>query len=238
MSEELQDQIALITGAAHGMGEAIARTYAREGASLALLDIQADPLHTLVEDLQEQGSQVVSHIVDVRDYDAIAQGVEAAEKELGPIDIAVNSAGLGIYKMFQELTEEDWDTTFDVNVKGTFLVCKAVVPGMVQRQSGLIINIASLAALIFGFDRGSCYSASKYAVRGFSHYLAREVRSEGVKVCCLNPGSTDSHFRGEPTGNPRFMIPQDVADAALYAATQRDRVSVYEIAFSTLSEGW
>jgi len=238
MAEELQGQIALVTGAAHGMGEAIARTYAREGASLALLDIQPDPLQTVVEDLQEQGTQVVSHVVDVRDYDAIAQSVEATEEELGPIDIAVNSAGLGIYKMFQELTEEDWDTTFDVNVKGTFLVCKAVVPGMVQRQSGLIINIASLAALIFGFDRGSCYSASKYAVRGFSHYLAREVRSEGVKVCCLNPGSTDSHFRGEPTGNPNFMIPQDVADAALYAATQRDRVSVYEIAFSTLSEGW
>jgi 3-oxoacyl-[acyl-carrier protein] reductase len=153
-------------------------------------------------------------------------------------DILVNSAGLGIYKMFKELSEEDWDTTFDVNVKGTFLTCKAVLPGMIERGRGLVINIASLAAITRGFNRGSCYGASKYAVRGFSRYLAVELRPVGIIVCCLDPGSTDSHFRGQPTGNPNWMKPEDVAAAALYVATQRDRVAVHEVAFSMLNEGW
>ena len=91
---------------------------------------------------------------------------------------------------------------------------------------------------MWGFNRGSCYGASKYAVRGFSSYLARELRPKGIVVCCLCPGTTDSHFRGQPTGNPDWMRPQDVASAALYVATQRERVAVHEIAVSMINEGW
>ena len=172
------------------------------------------------------------------DLAGLKQAVTLLEAVLGPADILVNCAGLGIYKMFTDLSEEDWDTTFDVNVKGTFLTCKAVVPGMIERGKGLVINIASLAALILGFDRGSCYSASKYAVRGFSSYLFRELRPKGITVCCLCPGTTDSHFRGQPTGNPNWMQPQDVASAALFVATQRERISVAEVAFGMITEGW
>ncbi|MCD6519777.1 MAG: SDR family oxidoreductase [Anaerolineae bacterium] len=238
MSGLLEGQVAVITGAAHGMGEAIAKTFAREGAALGLLDRDAEALAAAVDELQNRGAMVLGQEVDVRDFAAIQGAVAAFENALGPIDILVNSAGLGIYKPFPELTEEDWDLTFDVNVKGTFLMCKAVVPGMLQRGKGLIINIASLAALLLGFDRGSCYAASKYAVRGFTNYLFRELRSKGIKVCCLNPGTTDSHFRGRPTGNPNWMVPQDVANVALFVATQRERVNVAEIAFSMINEAW
>jgi short-subunit dehydrogenase len=110
---------------------------------------------------------------------------------------------------------------------------------MLERGRGQIINIASLSAWIRGFGHGgSAYGASKYAVRGFSRYLAVELRQSGIKVCCLSPGSTDSHFRGQPTGNPNWMKTEDVAAAALYVATQRDKVSVAELAFSMLNEGW
>jgi len=238
MAEALKGQVAIITGAAHGMGEAIAKTYAREGAAVGLLDREGEALGKVVNDIRAVGGTVLGQVVDVRDYPAIEHAVAALKGALGPTDILVNSAGLGIYKMFTELTEEDWDTTFDVNVKGTFLVCKAVVPGMIERGKGVVINIASLAALILGFDRGSCYSASKYAVRGFTSYLYRELRSRGIKVCCLNPGTTDSYFRGAPTGNPNWMIPQDIANAALYVATQRERVGVAEVAFGMINEGW
>lgn len=238
MGDALKGQVAIVTGAAHGMGRAIAKTYAGQGATVGLLDRETEALQKVVRDIQADGGRVLGQVVDVRDYAGIQEAVRAIEGDFGPTDILVNSAGLGIYKMFEELTESDWDTTFDVNVKGTFLVCKAVVPGMVERQHGLVINIASLAALILGFDRGSCYSASKYAVRGFSSYLFRELRPKGVKVCCLCPGTTDSHFRGHPTGNPNWMAPQDVANAALYVAAQRDRVAVAEVAFGMITEGW
>jgi NADP-dependent 3-hydroxy acid dehydrogenase YdfG len=238
MTETLKGQVAIITGAAHGMGEAVARTYAAEGAAVGLLDRQGEALQKVVDEIRSAGGTAVGRVADVRDLTALQRAAEALEDALGPTDILVNCAGLGIYKMFSDLTEEDWDTTFDVNVKGTFLTCKAVVPGMVTRGKGLVINIASLAALILGFDRGSCYSASKYAVRAFSSYLFRELRPKGVKVCCLYPGTTDSHFRGQPTGNPGWMVPQDIANAALFVALQRDRVNVAELAFGMINEGW
>jgi NAD(P)-dependent dehydrogenase (short-subunit alcohol dehydrogenase family) len=238
VADALKGQIALITGAAHGMGQAIAQTFAREGALVGLIDRQGEALDQTVEAIRADGGRALGHVADVRDYARIQEAVGELETELGPTEILVNSAGLGIYKAFDELTEEDWDTTFDVNAKGTFLVCKAVAPGMVARGKGLIINIASLAAVIRGFERGTCYGASKYAVLGFSRYLAVSLRSKGVRVCCLSPGTTDSHFRGQPTGNPNWMRPQDVASAALYVASQREQVAVAEIAFSTVFEQW
>ena len=238
MTDTLKGKVVIITGAAHGMGEAIAKTYALEGAVLGLLDREGEALEKVVHDIQMAGGKALGQVVDVRDYSAVERAVATVESVLGPVEILVNSAGLGIYKAFTELTEEDWDTTFDVNVKGTFLMCKAVVPKMITRGKGLVINIASLAALILGFDRGSCYGASKYAVRGFTYYLFRELRPKGVRVCCLCPGTTDSHFRGKPTGNPNWMLPQDVANAALYVATQRERVNIAEIAFSMITEEW
>jgi NADP-dependent 3-hydroxy acid dehydrogenase YdfG len=238
MGDALKGRVAIITGAAHGMGEAIAKTFAREGATLGLMDKQGDALDKVVQDVRALGANALGQVADVRKAAEVNAAVQAIEAKLGPTDTLVCSAGLGIYKAFEALTEEDWDTTFDVNVKGTFLSCKAVIPGMVQRQKGLVITIASIAAVMRGFNSGSCYGPSKYAVRGFSRYLDVELRSKGVVVCCLNPGSTDSHFRGQPTGNPNFMVPDDIAKAALYAATQRDQVAAWEISFSMINEGW
>ena len=238
MADALKGQVVLITGAAHGMGQAIAKTFAREGAAVGLIDRQGEALAQTVQEIRADGGRALGQVADVRDYGQIKGAVATIEAELGPTDVLVNSAGLGIYKVFNELTEEDWDTTFDVNAKGTFLVCKAVAPGMASRGKGLIINIASLAAVIRGFETGTCYGASKYAVLGFSRYLAVALRPKGVRVCCLSPGTTDSHFRGQPTGNPNWMLPQDVASAALYVASQREQVAVAEIAFSTIYEHW
>ena len=238
MSASLEGRIALITGAAHGMGEAIAGAYAAEGAALGLVDIQEEPLQRVAERLRAAGARVEARVADVSRAEQVHEAVAALEGALGPTDILVNAAGLGIYRLFPELTEADWDTTFAVNVKGTFLVCQAVIPGMIARGRGTVINIASLAAVLRGFDRASCYSASKYAVRGFSRALAVELNPKGITVCCLCPGTTDTHFRGQPSGNPNIMQAADVAQAALYVAHQRPGVGVHEIAFSHISEKW
>ncbi len=238
MENTLRGQVALVTGAARGMGKATAEAFARQGAAVGLLDIQEEELEAVVCGIQASGGVAHGQVADVRDYDQVRAAVQSLVRALGPVDILVNSAGLAAGGLVHETSEADWDLCFDVNVKGTFHLCKAVVPMMLERQRGQIINIASLSAWIRGAPGGSCYGASKYAVRGFSRYLAVELRPENVKVCCLSPGTTDSHFRGHPTANPDWMKPEDVAAAVLFVATQRDRVAVAELGLSMVNEVW
>ncbi|MFC1714558.1 SDR family NAD(P)-dependent oxidoreductase [Candidatus Poribacteria bacterium] len=238
MSDLLKGQVSIITGAARGMGRAIAITYAREGACVGLLDVLEDALDQVVNEIQAEGGKAIGLVTDVRRYDQVEKSVKSVMENLGSIDILVNSAGLSGNGLVHEISEADWDLCFDINVKGTFLLCKAVVPAMLEQKRGQIINIASLSAWIRGAGGASCYGATKYAVRGFSRYLAVELRSSNIKVCCLSPGTTDSHFRGHPTGNTDWMKPDDIAAAALFIASQRDRTAVAELAISMVNEAW
>lgn len=238
MANVLKGQVAIITGAARGMGKAIAKTFARGGAMVGLLDIQEEELKQVVKEIQAEGGKALGLVADVRYYDQVEGAVKSIVENLGSIDILVNSAGIPSGGLVHEISEEKWNRCFDINVKGTFLLCKAVVPIMLERKRGQIINIASLSAWIRGSAGGTCYGASKYAVRGFSRYLAVELRPSNIKVCCLSPGTTDSHFRGHPTGNPDWMKPEDIASAALFIATQRDRTAVAELAISMVNEQW
>lgn len=238
MSDLLKGQVSIITGVARGMGRAISIAYAREGASVGLLDVLEDELCQVVNEIQAEGGKAIGLVTDVRRYDQVEKSVKSVMENLGSIDILVNSAGLSGNGLVHEISEADWDLCFDINVKGTFLLCKVVVPVMLEQKRGQIINIASLSAWIRGAGGASCYGATKYAVRGFSRYLAVELRSSNIKVCCLSPGTTDSHFRGHPTGNPDWMKPDDIAAAALFIAAQRDRAAVAELAISMVNETW
>ena len=238
MAELLKGQVGIITGAALGMGKAIARNFAGEGAAVGLLDVQEEKLQQVVKEIQEEGGKALGLVTDVRDYNQVEKAVQSVVENFGTIDILVNSAGIPGNGLVHEISEENWDLCFDINVKGIFLLCKAVTPIMLEQKRGQIINIASLSAWIRGSKGSSCYGASKYAVRGFSRYLAVELRPSNIKVCCLSPGTTDTHFRGHPTGNPDWMKPEDVASAALFIAAQRDRTAVAELAISMVNEQW
>ena len=238
MADLLKGKVAIITGAARGMGKAIANTFAHEGAAVGLLDVQEGELDQTVNEIQAENGKALGLVTDVRCYDQVERAVQSVMEGFGTIDILVNSAGLSGNGLVHKISEADWDMCFDVNVKGTFLLCKAVVPVMLKQKQGQIINIASLSAWIRGAGGATCYGASKYAVRGFSRYLAVELRPSNIKVCCLSPGTTDSHFRGHPTGNPDWMTPEDIASAALFIASQRDRTAVAELAISMVNEIW
>jgi len=238
MADLLKGKVAVITGAARGMGKAIANTFSHEGAAVGLLDIQEEELNQTVKEIQAEDGKALGLVTDVRYYDQVERAVQSVIEGFGTVDILVNSAGLSGNGLVHKISEADWDMCFDVNVKGTFLLCKAVVPIMLEQKQGQIINIASLSAWIRGAGGATCYGASKYAVRGFSRYLAVELRPSNIKVCCLSPGTTDSHFRGHPTGNPDWMTPENIASAALFIASQRDRTAVAELAISMVNEMW
>jgi NAD(P)-dependent dehydrogenase (short-subunit alcohol dehydrogenase family) len=190
---DLKDSVAIVTGAARGIGRGIAEALAREGAQLVLADlpsVDADTAETtrLVE---SHGVRSISVHCDVRDYQDVTLMVTSALDRFGRIDVLVNNAGVINVAPVVAMTEEQWDLVLDVNVKGTFLCSKAVAPHMIERRSGRIVNLSSQAG-----KRGSPgvahYCASKFAVIGFTQSLAHELGPFNVTVNAVCPGMVDS----------------------------------------------
>jgi 3-oxoacyl-[acyl-carrier protein] reductase len=184
----LDGRIALVTGASRGLGRAIARTLAREGADVAFNYTRADAeAAALVEELRSLGRRVLPFKVSVLDRAGVQELVKRVEGEWGRIDVLVNNAGVGQVVPLALMEEEDWDRMMSVNVKGAFLVSQAVLRGMIRARRGRIVNISSLAGVKM-MQAPVHYSAAKAALRGFTEALAKEVGRYGVTVNCLAPG--------------------------------------------------
>ncbi len=185
----LTDKVALITGAAAGIGESIAHLFAEEGAHVYVLDRNAAG-ESVAAAIRGKGHSAVFFAADVRDQKAIAQGVDDAMKRHGRIDVLINNAGIYPRKTFLDMTEQDWDEMQDINLKGVFRYCKLVVPHMVAQRSGKIVNISSVT-FFKGLENLSHYVASKGGVIGLSRSLAREMGPHNVYVNCVTPGAIE-----------------------------------------------
>lgn len=219
--------VALITGGSRGIGAACARLFARSGYTVAILcRSRIDLAEALVHELRTEGQDAICLQADVADR---AQAFAAAEEVLRiyrRIDVLVNNAAIAQQKLFTDITEEDWDRMFAVNVKGAFNMSQAVLPGMISRKSGSILNISSM----WGQVGASCevhYSASKAAVIGLTQALAKEVGPSGVRVNCIAPGvirtDMNAHLDAETisalsdeTPLMRIGEAEEIARAALY----------------------
>ena len=227
--ERLQGKVALITGAAGGIGAAMARRFAQEGASLLLSDADADGARKIAAELGEQALARAHDVTSEEDWSAtVAWGLEAH----GRIDVLVNNAGVFLAAPLGETTLEDFRRVLDVNVTGVFLGMRAVAPAMSERSAGTIVNLSSLAGLTGG-PYLTAYSASKWAVRGMTKVVAKELARAGVRVNSLHPGQIDTEMntrqrertpalidkliKGIPLG--RIGDPLEVADAAVYLAS-------------------
>ncbi|WP_442590832.1 SDR family NAD(P)-dependent oxidoreductase [Pedobacter sp. AW31-3R] len=183
----LQGKIALVTGASRGIGQGIALSFAKAGADVALADISIDVLEETKSLVEKEGVKVKTYQVDVTDFDTVRTMVQAVAADFGTLDVAVNNAGvLGIHKVV-DMTPEQWDQVFNVNAKGVFLCSKAELEVMLPNKSGRIINVSSILGKT-GMSDVSAYSASKFAVVGFTNSLAKEVAKEGITVNALCPG--------------------------------------------------
>lgn len=225
-------QVALVTGATEGIGRAIAFALGREGYRVGVCARTPTRLQTLQSDLAAEGIQAAGSPADVGDEGAVDALVRQVTEALGPIHTLVNNAGIGILKPIARLSPDEWDTTMRTNVRGMFLVTRAVLPAMQSARTGAIVNIASLAGRN-GMVGGTAYCASKHAVLGFSRALMMEVRQEGIRVIAICPGSVDTGFgpdRVIPKLNRQSILrPDDVADAVVAALRLPERALVSEL---------
>ena len=225
----LNNQVALVTGANRGIGLAIARRLGRMGARVALCARGEKALSQAAESLRREGIETLAKVADVTKGEQVKSLVKEIEKVLGPIHILVNNAGKGVFGPLQQLTDADWDTVVDTNLKAVFLVSQAVVPGMIRLRTGHIINISSLAGKNT-FAGGSIYCASKWGLQGLTGCMAEDLRGYGIRVSSICPGTVDTDFSphaGKDAGN--MLQPEDVAHAVGMLVTQAPQSFISEV---------
>ncbi len=187
----LTGKVAIVTGAANGIGRAIAIRLADEGAKVALADIQLDSAEQAAADIRRAGASAIAVALDVTKFDQAIAAADRVESELGPIDILVNNAGWDVVLPFVESSPDLWDKVIAINFRGMLNCCKAVAPRMQSRGAGKIVSISSDAARV-GSSGEAVYAGCKAAIIGFSKTLARELAASHINVNVVCPGPTDT----------------------------------------------
>jgi 3-oxoacyl-[acyl-carrier protein] reductase len=221
----LAGKITLISGASRGIGRQMALTFAANGAHIVAGTRTTESASSVLDEIEKHGGKATSVLLDVTDEQQVDEAVKQTISSFGKIDILLNCAGVIVYDTpVWKTTIEEWDSMMQVNLRGTFLCCKIVIPHMIKQQSGTIINIASSAARMADDDLGP-YTASKWGVAGYTTSLARSVRPHGIQVNGLNPGWVDTDMAREfaPEGDTDWSTPTEIANAALYLATSAPR---------------
>src|SRR5881397_2076710 len=189
----IRNQVAVVTGAGRGIGRAIAIELGKLGAQVVLAARSRTELEATARLIGSSTSVIPTDVRKKLELERLFEQVSAA---VGPVDILVNAAGIGIFGPVVEFRDEDFENLIDTNLRGIFSACRLVLPSMIERRSGHIINIASIAGKV-GSANHAVYCASKFAVVGFTESLAEEVRQYGIRASVICPGSTDTRFSGE-----------------------------------------
>jgi 3-oxoacyl-[acyl-carrier protein] reductase len=225
----LNGKTALITGAGRGIGRATAIALAKEGINLGLIGLNMSNLEKVAAELAQFDVKVSAATADVTDLESVTHAVEHIKSDLGPIDILINNAGIAKFGGFLDLTPEEWEKIIQVNLMGVYNVTRVVLPGMIDRKSGDIINISSSAGQK-GAPVTSAYSASKFAVLGLTESLMLEVRKHNIRVTALTPSTVVTDLAIEThlvSGNEEnVMHPEDLAELIVASLKLNPRVFV------------
>lgn len=215
MAQTIKGKTAYITGAARGIGKATALELAREGVHVGLIARTERTLAQVAEEARSLGVKASVAVADISDMEQVDMAVSKLTNELGPADILINNAGIGTYGPFLDIDPEEWKRTFEVNVFGTYYVTRAVLPQLIEKNRGDIINISSSSGLK-GTEGSTAYSGSKFAVQGMTEALMQEVRKHNIRVMTLNPSlvATDLTFgdKLDEADKEKYMQPEDLAE--------------------------
>lgn len=241
----LKGKVVIVTGAAQGIGKAIAAEYAKLNATAILTDID-DKVDDAAEQIRKMGVNAEAHICDVTDRRNVDDVAKAVLEKHNSIDVLVNNAGIFPQKNYLELDRDLWDKTMDINLNGIFNWTKAVIPHMVEKNRGKIVNIGSIAGAVVGFQNLVHYSASKGGVLGFTRGLALELAGSNIQVNAIAPGAikTPGAAGGEeqekqmrqiiPAG--RMGKPEDIAYAAVFLGSDKSNYITGELL--VVDGGW
>lgn len=243
----IRGKVALVTGASSGIGRATALALARAGAKVACGARRTDRLEALKQEIAKQGGEALVQKLDVtkkRECDAF---VDAAVKKWGTVDILVNNAGLMPLSFFKSLKVDEWDRMIDVNIRGVLYCTAAVIPHMIAKKSGHIVNISSIAGRVV-FPAGSVYCATKHAVTAFSEGLRQEFSQRAnIRVTCIEPGVVDTDLNStitdkalekfvEAAKQMEALKAEDIASAILFAVESPPHMNVNEIMIRPTSQ--
>ncbi|MGH7968158.1 MAG: 3-oxoacyl-[acyl-carrier-protein] reductase [Limisphaerales bacterium] len=226
---QLEQQIAVVTGAGRGIGRAIALKFAAEGADVVCISRTAENADKVAVEVRALGRRAWSHAVDVADAAAVEATAEKILNEPGRVNILVNNAGVTRDGLLMRMSDEDWDTVLDTNLKGAFLFTKALVRAFIKQRSGRIINVSSVIALRGNAGQAN-YAASKAGLLGFTKSVARELASRSITVNALAPGFVETDMTAPLTAELKEMVlkgiplgsfgkADDIAHAAVFLAS-------------------
>ncbi|WP_407429866.1 3-ketoacyl-ACP reductase [Arcticibacter sp.] len=227
--ESIKGKIALVTGAGKGIGRAIALALADEGVHVGLIARTESDLQRLANEIEAKGVKSAMAVADVSSIDSVSTAVAEIQQALGNVDILINNAGIAKFGKFLDLEPEEWEAQLKVNLFGVYYVTRSVIPQMIERKTGDIINISSTAGLK-GAATTSAYSASKFALLGLTDSLMQEMRKHNIRVTALTPSTvvTDLAKSSNLINNneERVMHPEDLAELIISQLKLNRRVFV------------
>jgi NADP-dependent 3-hydroxy acid dehydrogenase YdfG len=247
MTKKLSGKVALVTGASSGIGEATALALAVEGATVAIAARRLDRLEDLARRIRDNGGNALAIALDVAEEEQVNKAIETIQSELGRIDILVNNAGVMLLSAVDGADTKEWRQMIDVNLLGLMYATHAVLPVMKTQGGGHIVNISSVAGR-FSFTNCAVYNATKFGVNGFSDALRQEVSRDKIRVTIVEPGVVDTELTTHITTKEikdreqkrlqtiTALQSDDIADAIVYAVTQKPHVNVNEILMRTIDQ--
>lgn len=230
LTQSLKGKVAFVTGSARGIGKAVAIALANEGVNVGLVARTEDTLKEVAQEMEGRGVKVAYAAADVSSLEQVEQAIENLTNELGKADILINNAGIGKFASLAEMDPVEWKNIIDVNLLGTYYVTRTVLPQLIEKNAGDIINISSTNGLN-GAATSSAYSASKFGVIGLTESLAQEVRRNNIRVTALTPSTvaTDLAIQTnliKENNDEKYMQPEDIAEFIISQLSLSQRVYV------------
>ena len=223
----LQNKVAIITGAASGMGQGEAIRFAKEGAKVVVADLNLEGAQAVAEEIKAAGGEAIAVAVNVMKTEDILNCIKVTEETFGPVDVLVNNAGVfDKYQKSLDTTLDQWNFLLGINLTSLFEFCNAVLPSMIERQTGSIVNICSVAGLVAG-KGGAAYTASKHGAIGYTKHLSSEYARYGIKINAICPGTIETPLvKDVLAGLSKEAVPtrtfgqvEEVADLAVFLAS-------------------